>query len=445
MTAATVASEPSRLAFMLRALKSRNYRLFFAGQLVSLIGSWLTTVAISWLVYRLTGSAFLLGLAGFAGQFPTFIGAPFTGALVDRWPLRRTLVITQTLAMLQSFGLAAIVLTGHETYGAILSLAVFQGFINAFDIPTRQAFVVQMLDDRADLPNAIALNSSMVNGARLLGPSAAGILIAAFGEGLCFFIDGVSYIFVIIALLMMTVAKRAAPKEGHPPVLESIKEGFEASFGFAPIRAVLLLLALVSLAGVPYMVLMPVFAKEILHGGPGLLGVLTGAAGVGALCGGVYLASRRSVVGISRALVTAAITFGVALVAFGFSRSIPVSILIMPIAGASMIIEMAGTNTLIQTLAEDHQRGRVMAMFTMCFMGTVPIGSLICGLVADHFGAPITVMAGGVMCIAGGIVFNAARPKLRPLVTPIYIRRGILPEIAEGMRTASTATDNIAG
>lgn len=443
------AAEPSRLAHGLRALKSRNYRLFFGGQVVSLVGNFLTSTATSWLVYRLTGSELKLGLIAFVGQFPTFLVAPFAGVWVDRLPLRKTLVITQALAMVQSLGLAIAVFSGHATFGLLMVLAFLQGLINAFDIPARQAFVVQMLEDRRDLPNAIALNSSIVNGARLIGPSMAGLLIrllgaTGHGEGWCFAMDGVSYIGVILALLAMTLVPRVKVAQ-HPPVLHALKEGFAKSFGFAPIRNVLLLLSLVSLAGAPYITLMPVFAKQILHGDSLLYGILNGAAGFGALGGAIYLASRRTVVGISRALVAAATTFGITLVLFSFSRNAMLSVALMPIAGASMIIQMAGSNTLLQTLTEDEYRGRVMAMFAMCFMGTVPIGALITGGIAEHAGAPITVAAGGVICVVGAIFFNLSRAKLRPQVHEIYVRRGILPQVAVGLEEATLATDQAAG
>jgi MFS family permease len=425
-------------------LRSRNYRLFFAGQLVSLVGTWLTSVANGWLAFRLTGSPILLGVVGFAGQFPTFLFAPFTGVLVDRWPLRRTLVITQCCAMLQSFALAFFALRGTITVYHLIVLAVVQGLINAVDLPARQAFVVELVDDRSDLPNAIALNSSMVNAARLLGPSAAGVLIALVGEGLCYLIDGVSYIGVIIALLAMTIRPRKRPKRVLP-VIESLNEGFRFSFGFAPIRAVLLLMALVSLAGVPYMVLMPVFAREVLGGDSITLGLLMGAAGFGALAGAIYLAARRTVLGLGRVVGFAAMAFGAGLVAFSFSRSLWLSLSLMPITGACMIVQMAGSNTFLQTLVDDDKRGRVMAMFTMSFMGMVPIGSLISGTLASHIGAPRTVMLGGLTCIVGGILFERVRPHMRKLVEPIYIERGILPAVATGIRDADAATTRVGG
>ncbi len=427
---------------MLRALRSRNYRLFFAGQLVSLIGNWMTVVTNSWLVYEMTGSEFWLGVSAFVSQFPTFIFAPFAGVFVDRWRLRRLLVATQAVAMIQSFALASLAITGHLNLTYLILLNLIQGFVKSFDMPARQAFVVQMLDDRRDLPGAIALNSLMINGARMIGPAIAGVLLATVGAATCYFVDGFSYIAVILALLAMRVTLPALRKN-HPPVLESVKEGFRVSFGFAPIRTVLLLLMLVSLAGVPYMVLMPIFAKDILHGGPRLLGLLTCAVGLGALVGGLYLANRKSVVGISRALTFAAAMFGVAISVFGLSTNVYLSLAVLPIGGMCMIIQMAGSNTLLQTLAEDHQRGRVMAMFGMCFMGTVPIGSLLCGLLANRIGAPLTLVCGGVTCIIGAALFWRQRPKIRDQVYEIYQRRGILPAVAQGMRNASAATSRV--
>lgn len=440
---------PAGLKFVLRALNSRNYRLFFFGQLISMVGNWLTSVATGWLVYRVTGSALLLGIVGFAGQFPTFLLAPFAGVLVDRWRLRRVLVFTQTLAMFESFALAYVAYGfdhGHSLpiIPLLLGLNLMQGLINAFDIPARQAFVVDMVDRREDLSNAIALNSSLVNAARLVGPSIGGVLIAAVGEYWCFTIDGISYIAVIIALLMMQVKVRE-PRKAHPRAWESLREGFRYSFGFAPIRAVLLLLALVSLAGVPYMVLMPVFAREVLHGGPKMLGALMGAAGIGALAGALYLAARRTVVGLGRVITFAAAIFGAGLIAFSFSHNFWISLCLMPITGASMIVQMAGSNTILQTLVDDDKRGRVMAFFTMSFMGMVPIGSLLSGALAVRIGAPRTVMLGGLLCIIGAAVFGRVLPQLRKMVEPIYIQRGILPQVAVGIRDADTAVQNVAG
>ncbi len=427
---------------MLRALQHRNYRLFFGGQGISLIGTWITRVATSWLVYRLTGSAAILGIVGFAGQIPTFVLAPFAGVWVDRWNRYRVLVVTQTLSMLQSFALAALALAGVINVPEVLLLGALQGIINAFDTPARQSFVVEMVEDRADLSNAIALNSSMVNGARLIGPSVAGVLIAIAGEGWCFFVDGVSYLAVIASLLAMRIRprERAAPEQ-H--ALLELRDGFRYAFGFAPIRSVLLLLALVALMGQPYTVLMPIFAAQVLHGGPHTLGFLMGATGVGALCGALYLASRRSVLGLGRVIPLAAGLFGGGLISFSFSRLEALSLALMLVTGAGMMVQMASSNTIIQTIVREEMRGRVMAFYTMAFMGTAPFGSLLAGALAARIGAPHTVLLGGTACILGGVVFSRALPRLRELVVPIYVDRGILPPIAAGLSDATALREEV--
>ncbi len=434
----TSGSQSPRLWRISSRLRSRNYRLFFTGQLVSLIGTWLTQVATSWLVYRITHSTLMLGLVTFAGQIPAFALAPFAGVLVDRWNLHKTLVVTQTLAMVQSFLLAFFTLSGTITVWHILGLYVFQGLINAVDIPARQSFVVQMVESREDLSNAIALNSSMVNMARLIGPSLAGVIIAASNEGICFLVDGISYIGVIIALLAMRIVRK---KEDRPRkhVLLDLKEGVKYAFGFAPLRWPLLLLALVSLVGAPYSVLMPVFATDVLHGGPKTLGFLMAASGIGALCGALRLASRRTVVGLGRWIAIAAMGFGVSLIVFSNSRFLPLSIVMMAILGFCMITTMASVNTVLQTITEDWMRGRVMSLFTMCFMGMMPLGSLIAGELArpDRLGPTWTVTAGGIACIFGGIFFAQALPEIRRLARPILVARGILPEVATAIQTAS--------
>ena len=431
-----------RLRFALRAFSHRNYRLFFGGQGVSLIGTWITRVATSWLVYRLTGSAAMLGIVGFAGQIPTFVLAPFAGVWVDRWNRYRVLVVTQTLSMLQSFALAWLALAGVITVTEVLLLGAFQGVINAFDTPARQAFVVEMVEDRADLPNAIALNSSMVNGARLIGPSVAGVLIAIAGEGWCFFVDGVSYLAVIGSLLAMHIQPRERLVPAKHALIE-LRDGFRYAFGFVPIRAVLLLLALVSLMGMPYTVLMPIFAGRILHGGPHTLGFLMGATGVGALGGAVYLASRRSVLGLGRIIPVAAALFGAGLIGFSFSRNVLLSLALMLLTGAGFMVQMASSNTIIQTIVREEMRGRVMAFYTMAFMGTAPFGSLLAGALAARVGAPRTLLVGGIACILGGLVFSRALPRLRAALVPIYVQQGILPEIATGLGDAAALRDEV--
>lgn len=408
-----------------RSLQSRNFRLFFGGQSVSLIGTWITRIATSWLVYRLTGSALLLGVVGFCGQIPTLLLAPFAGVLVDRWDRHRILVVTQVLSMLQSLALAVMVFTGTITVGWILFLQVVQGIINAFDTPARQAFVVQMVEDRADLPNAIALNSSMVNASRILGPSIGGIVIAAVGEGWCFLADAVSYLAVIASLFAMRVTPRPLPPR-VTRIREEMRVGFQYVSRFLPVRSALLLLSLVSILGMPYTVLMPMISSTILHGGAHTLGFLMTASGVGALAGALYLASRSSVLGLGRIMVLSTATFGVGLIVFSLSRTLWFALLALPFVGAGMMITMASTNTIIQTVVSEELRGRVMAFYTMAFLGTAPIGSLLAGVAADRIGPTTTIRVGGVACIAAALWFASRLPALRLLVRPIYVERGII-------------------
>ena len=426
----------TRRSAMVRALRHRNYRLYFAGQGTSVVGTWITRVATSWLVYRLTGSAAMLGLVGFAGQIPIFLLSPFAGVWVDRLDRYRVLLTTQTAAMAQSFILAALALTGTIQVWHVIVLQVFQGIINAFDTPGRQAFMVQMVGDRADLPNAIALNSSMVNGARLLGPAVAGVLIAAVGEGWCFLLDGFSYIAVIGSLMAMRIVREQRPPR-TTRVLEELSAGVRYAFGLTPIRAVLLLMALVSLMGMPYSVLMPVFAKAVLHGGAHTYGFLMGASGLGALTGALYLASRQTVVGLDRVIPGAVIVFGSGLIAFSFSRWLPLSLGLLLFVGAGFMIQMASSNTIIQTLVREEMRGRVMAFYVMSFIGVTPFGSLLGGALATRIGAPRTILIGGAVCILGGITFGAMVPRLRAISYPIYRERGILPPIVAGIGEAS--------
>ncbi len=417
---------PPRRA-LLRALRHRNYRLFFSGQSVSLVGTWITRIATSWLVYRLTGSALLLGIVGFCGQIPTLVLAPFSGVLVDRWNRHRILVATQVLSMLQSLALAVLALAGIITVTEILVLQVAQGIINAFDTPARQAFVIEMVERREDLPNAIALNSSMVTGSRIIGPTIGGILIAAFGEGWCFMVDAISYIAVIASLLAMRLDGGRALPVRRASALEELREGVQYVSGFVPARTVLLLLALVSTMGMPYMVLMPAVASGVLHGGPHTLGFLMTASGVGALAGAMYLAARPSVLGLGRAIAVATTTFGVGLAAFALSHTLWLSLVLLPIAGGGFMVQTAATNTILQTIVDERLRGRVMAFYAMAFLGTAPIGSLVAGVVASRIGVQMTIFLGGLACVAGGAWFALRLPKLRAMIRPIYIERGILP------------------
>ena len=411
-----------------RALRHRNFRLYFAGQGISLMGTWMTRLATSWLVYRLTGSALLLGIVGFAGQIPTFLFAPFAGVWVDRLNRRNVLVVTQFLAMVQSFALAALTLTRHITIHEIVWLSAFQGAINAFDMPGRQSFLVQMVEDRQDLGNAIAINSSMVNMARLVGPSVAGAIIAVSSEGYCFLIDGISYLAVIVSLVAMRVDTNVL-KRATDSMLVQMKEGWSYVSGFAPIRVILLLFAVVSLMGWPFTVLMPIFAGQVLHGGPHTLGFLMGAMGIGALVSALSLAVRKSVVGLGRMIPISTAAFGIGLILFGASRVLWLSLVLMLVCGFGVMQQMAASNTIIQTIVEEGKRGRVMSFYTMAFVGMAPFGSLLAGTLAHAVGAPLTVMLNGACCIVGAAWFATQLPSIRKLIRPIYIDLGILPPV----------------
>jgi MFS family permease len=408
-----------------RALRAPNFRLFFSGQSISLIGTWMTRIATSWLVYRLTGSAWLLGIVGFMGQIPTFLLAPFAGVWVDRWNKRSVLVWTQALAALQSLALAALTLTHRITIRDILALSVMQGLINAFDMPGRQSFLVEMVDDKRDLGNAIALNSSIVNVARLIGPSLAGLVISLYSEGWCFLIDGISYFAVIASLLMMRL--RPMPVlETRDSVFQQLREGWQYVSNFLPIRNLLLLFAVVSLMGIPYTVLMPVFASRVLHGGPHTFGFLMGAAGVGALVSAVLLALRKSVKGLLKMVPISAAVFGAGLVAFGFSHILWLSLALMLFVGFGMMQGMAASNTIIQTLAPADKRGRVMSFYTMAFVGMAPFGSLLAGGLAHVMSASWAVVITGSCCILGAAWFWRQMGAVRTAMRPIYRELGIV-------------------
>ena len=400
-----ISEKTAGLKFILRALRYRNYRLFFVGQGISLVGSWIQIIAVSWLVYRLTHSPFLLGAVGFASQIPTFLLAPFAGVLADRLNRRRILIITQTLFMIQALILAILALTGNIAVWHILVLGVFAGLVNGFDIPTRQAFVVDIIENRDDLVNAIALNSSMFNAARLLGPAAAGILIAATGEGACFLINSISFLAVIFALLAMRI-KTKKPAQQNSHILQGLKEGFIYAFGFAPIRYILLLLSLVSLMGMSYAVLMPIVAKEILGGGPRTLGFLMGATGLGALGGTIFLAARKGVEGLEKIITAGTLIFGAGIIAFSFSRILWVSLLLLLAVGVGLMIQMGASNTVLQSLTDDDKRGRVMSFFAMAFMGMAPFGSLLAGGLTSRIGADNTLLISGMCCLFGLLFFS---------------------------------------
>ena len=421
---------------LFRALRNPNYRLFFFGQAISLVGTWITRLACSWLVYRLTGSEFLLGLVAFLGQIPALVISPIAGVYIDRWNRHRVLVITQAVSMCQSAALAGLTLTGYITVTDILILQGVQGVVNAFDTPARQSFVVQMVEDRADLPNAIALNSSLVNGSRMIGPAIGGLLIAAVGEGWCFAFDALSYVAVIGSLLAMKVRPTATPPQ-VVPLLDALAAGFRYVAGFAPVRSGLLLVAAVSLFGMPYQVLMPVIASDVLGGGANTLGVLMTATGVGALAGTMYLASRHTVLGLGRKIAQAAMLFGVALLAFSTSSHLWLSLAILPFSGAGFIVALAATNTVVQTVVPETLRGRVMSLYTVAFLGTAPIGSLLAGVAAERIGAQPTIAIGGAACLIFGLWFFTTLPRLRDLIRPVYAERGLLvvPDADSGAKT----------
>jgi len=433
------AGNSSKISLILRAFKYRNYRLFFSGQGISLIGTWMQNVAMGWLVYRLTGSAMLLGVVGFTAQFPTFVLSPLAGVAADRYDRRKILLITQALAMAQALTLAFLVITGRVEVRHILALSFFLGLVNAFDIPARQAFVVDLVEKKEDLANAIALNSSMFNAARLLGPSIAGILISVVGEGMCFLLNGLSYAAVLRSLWAINIRGRRKERPLEP-VLKRFKEGFNYTFGFAPIKFIILLLALASLTAMPYVVLMPVFVKEVLRGGPRTLGFLMACSGIGALTAALTLASRRSAAGLESRIPAAGCVFGIGLIGLSTADSFPSAAACIAVASFGMITQMASCNTVIQTLVDDDKRGRVMAFYALAFMGMAPFGSLLSGWAASRVGAPHAIMMSGFLAIAGAMAFLSRLREVREKARPVYERLGISAKIAEGLEAASELT-----
>ena len=427
------------LGFTLRALRHRNYRLFFGGQIVSLCGTWMTNVATGWLVYRLTGSPLMLGVVTFAGQFPVFVLGPFAGILGDRVDKRRGLVVLQTFSMLQSFALAAMTLGGHVSIVGLIALNVVQGIITAFDIPMRQAFLSEMIEDRNDLGNAIALNSSMFNAARLAGPALGAAVIAVAGEGWCFFIDGCSFLAVIASFLLMRipVARTGARRAG---ALADLLVGWHTVSRPGPIRRIISLIAVVSLLGAPYVTMMPMFARSVLHGDAHTLGLLMSSSGAGAFLGALWLAGRRSVLGLGALIPYAAGAFGFSIIGFALSRILWLSLVFLFVGGCSLMIQLASSNTLIQTIVDDDKRSRVMSFYMMAFIGTAPFGSLIIGSLSEHIGPRTTIIIGGICCVVGAAVFLSGLEQLRASVRPIYRRIGILPEIRKASEEASRIT-----
>lgn len=419
--------KPRGFMFAGRAFGHRNYRLFFAGQGMSLIGTWMQQIAMSWLVYRLTGSAALLGLIGFIAMAPMFFVPSIAGVFVDRWDRRRMLMFTNLFAMIQAAALGVLTLTGHIAVWHIFVLGFFLGIVNAFDMPARQSFVIFLVERKEDLTNAIALNSAMFNGARLVGPAIAGLTVAAFGEGICFLINALSFLAIILALLAMKM-KPAKKKVAASRPLEGMKEGYRYAFGFLPIRYCILILALMSFIGMQHSTLMPVFAKDILHGGAHTLGFLVSASGTGALLSALYFASRKSVVGLEKFASIALGLFGSANLVFSFSQNVTVSFLAMVVSGAGMMTVLLTCNTIIQTVVDEDKRGRVMSFHAMAAVGTVPFGSLMAGMLAAHLGAPHTVLITSACCVIGSLFFARKVPSLRAATQPVYVSLGIIKD-----------------
>lgn len=444
MTASAPDSARSRRS-ILRALSHRNYRLFFLGNGLSLVGSWMTNVAMAWLIYRISGgqhaamAAVWLGYVAFASQAPTFLLSSLCGVYVDRHDRRSILVFTQVLSMLQSAALAVIAFAGYESHMAVIALALVQGLINALDVPARQSFVVEMIEDRADVSNAIALNSMMFNLARLVGPALGGLIIAASNEGVCFAIDAVSYAAVIVSLLAMRITPRVLP-EKHPPVLESLKEGFRYAFGFAPTRWLILYLAVGSFVGATTPTLLPLIADSFSDGhGARMLGVMSSCVGLGALGGAVYLASRQTVVGLGRVISICGLAYAAAIFCFSVAPSLWIALPLLMCMGASFMTLFAGSNTMLQSMVDDHMRGRLMSFFSMAVMGTAPFGAVAAGWLAAHASIRVTLMSAAGLCAIMAVLFTRQLPGLRELIRPIYVSKGIIPEVARAIDTQTVA------
>jgi MFS family permease len=410
-----------------RSLRYRNYRLFFSGQSISLIGTWMQRIAMPWLVYHITGSAFLLGVVGFTGQIPTFLLSPVAGVLTDRWSKYKVLLATQILSLIQAAILTWLCLSGTIQIWQIIVLSIGLGCVNAFDVPARHSFVIEMVENKEDLGNAIALNSLMFNGARLIGPSVAGIMLASTSEGFCFLLNAVSYVFVILSLLFMKLRSHEV-KEKSKRMLSELRDGLQYTFGFLPIKYLIILLSISSLMGMSYSVLMPVFAKEILHGGSNTYGFLMGAAGFGALTGALYLASRKTILKLGLIVPASALLFGTALVILSFSRIFVLSLILMAFLGLGMMMQTAASNIIIQTITDDDKRGRVMGFYSMAIMGTAPFGSLIAGWLAKVIGTPGAILIGGISTITGAFIFLRKLPELKEIVHPIYLKLGIIKD-----------------
>jgi MFS family permease len=414
-----------------RTLRYRNFRLFFFGQSISLIGTWMQQVAMSWLVYELTNSPFYLGVVAFSSQIPSFVLSPLAGVFADKWSRHRILIVTQTLAMVQAFVLAVLTFSGRIEVWQVLVLSLFIGCVNSLDIPARQSFIIEMVERKENLSNAIALNSLMFNAARLVGPAIAGLIIAYTGEAVCFTLNGVSYFAVILSLLVMNVkAQEKAP--GNPHVWEKLREGFVYAYGFFPIRQILIILSVMNLMGSSYSVLLPVYTKEVLGGESGTYGFLVASAGVGALLATIFLARRKSILGLGRMIGVASGIFALGLAAFSLSRIFWLSSLLLAFSAFWLMTCLASCNIILQTIVDDDKRGRVMSLYTMAFMGTMPIGGLLAGALAGKFGVTDTLLVASVCCIGGAIAFTAKLSSFREAIRPIYGKMGVIPPIQPG-------------
>jgi len=412
---------------LLRSLRHRNYRLYLTGQLVSVCGTWMQQVALSWLVYRLTKSATLLGVVGFASQIPIFALGAIGGVISDRYSCHRVAVWTQCAALVQAALLATLTLMGWIQPLHIVLLGAALGVVYAFDMPARQALVHELVDAE-DLANAVALNSSMINAARIVGPALAGLVVAKFGEGVCFVINAGSYVATITALFMMRLAERPQRQTAPLSIGRSLIEGCRYTLATTPIRDLLILLGVVGIMGMPYMTLMPVFASQVHRSGADTLGLMFGAVGLGALIGALFLAQRKNIIGLGRVIVIATCGFGLGLILFTVAGLFWLSLLLLMGVGCGWMVLIAASNTALQTLADNTMRGRVMSLFSMMLVGMAPFGSLLAGWVADQVGASLVVAFGGGFCAVAGIVFARQLPRLRAAAKPILAARGIVLE-----------------
>ncbi len=427
----------SGLRLLLRALQNRNYRLFFTGQGLSLIGTWMQSVAMSWLAYRLTNSIFFLGVVSFSNGIPVLFAAPFGGVIADKLDRKKILIVTQFLSMLQAIAVTALAITGVILPWHIIILSILLGTINGFDMPTRQAFVRELVDSPDDLPNAIALNSLIFNGARLIGPPIAGLLIAFVGEGICFLINAVSFIPVLLAFAAMKIKPLNIPRH-NGSIITGLKDGLGYAFGFVPIKMILILLTFVGLVAMPYAVLLPVFARDILVGDSKTYGFLMAASGVGAITGALFLASQKNVTRLNKIILSSMCIFAVSAIIFSMSRALWFSMIMMVLIGFGLMALIVALNTLLQSIVDDSKRGRIMSLYSMSFIGLAPFGGLLVGTAAHSFGAPHTVQFCGALCLLAAVLFSRKLPQISRLIKPMYVRKGIVPAVADAIGTAST-------